>query len=221
LPTINYSEALALQHRLVESRKTDRLETDLVLLLEHPPVFTLGRRGGLSNLMVSQDDLKQKGIDIIQVERGGNITFHGIGQWVAYPIVKLKTNRLSVTDYVNALENVMIQAAAQFGVSAGRSDLNRGVWVGNRKLGSIGIAIRHGIAFHGLAFNVNIDLTPFEWIRPCGLHNVRVTSLARELSQSVNMKAAGTTLIEQFESVFNIQFQDTKPRNIVGQVSEA
>jgi len=207
LPATDYHQALALQHRLVASRKEKRLHFDLVLLLEHPAVFTLGRRGGLSNLMVSPDYLAEKGITVVPAERGGDITFHDIGQLIAYPIVNLKANRLSVTDYVNALEEVMIGTAAYFGVTAMRRDLNRGVWAGSRKLGSIGIAIRHGITFHGLAFNVNIRLTPFDWIRPCGLRNVRVTSLARERSQPVNMEDAREILIKQFESVFDIGFQ--------------
>jgi lipoate-protein ligase B len=207
LPVTNYNKALALQHRLVASRKKKLLNSDLVLLLEHPAVFTLGRRGGLSNLIVSPDYLKKKGIAIVPAERGGDITFHDIGQLIAYPIVNLRANQLSVTDYVSALEEVMIGAAAKLGVTAVRRDLNRGVWVGARKLGSIGIAIRHGITFHGMAFNVNLSLTPFDWIRPCGLHNVRVTSLARERSQPVNMEDVREILIKQFEFVFNIHFQ--------------
>jgi len=205
----DYHKALALQHRLVASRKKKLLNSDLVLLLEHPAVFTLGRRGGLSNLIVSPNYLEKKGIAIVPLERGGDITFHDIGQLIAYPIVNLKANRLSVTDYVSALEDVMISAAARFGVTAIRRDLNRGVWVGARKLGSIGIAIRHGITFHGMAFNVNLSLTPFDWIRPCGLRNVRVTSLARESSQPVNIEHVREILIKQFESVFKIQFQVT------------
>ncbi|MDM8557069.1 lipoyl(octanoyl) transferase LipB [Desulfococcaceae bacterium HSG7] len=209
LPVTDYNKALVLQHRLVASRQKKPLKSDLVLLVEHPAVFTLGRRGGLSNLIVSPDYLKKKGIAVVPAERGGDITFHDIGQLIAYPIVNLRANRLSVTDYVSALEDVMIGTAAKFGVTAVRRDLNRGVWVGVRKLGSIGIAIRHGITFHGLAFNVNLSLTPFDWIRPCGLHNVRITSLARELSQSVNMEYVREILTEQLESVFKIQFQVT------------
>ena len=205
----DYNKALALQHRIVASRQKKLLNSDLVLLLEHPAVFTLGRRGGLSNLIVSPDYLKKKGIAIVPAERGGDITFHDIGQLIAYPIVNLRANRLSVTDYVSALEEVKIGTAAKFGITAVRRDLNRGVWVGTRKLGSIGIAIRHGITFHGMAFNVNLSLTPFDWIRPCGLHNVRVTSLARERSQPVNTEHVREILIKQFESVFKIQFQVT------------
>ena len=196
-----------MQHRIVASRQRKLLKFDLVLLLEHPAVFTLGRRGGLSNLIVSPDYLKKKGIAIVPAERGGDITFHDIGQLIAYPIVNLRANRLSVTDYVSALEEVMIGTAAKFGVTAVRRDLNRGVWVGTRKLGSIGIAIRHGITFHGMAFNVNLSLTPFDWIRPCGLHDVRVTSLVRERLQPVNMEHVREILIKQFESVFKIHFQ--------------
>ncbi len=214
LPETDYQRALTLQHQLAAARKEKRLKSDLVLLLEHPSVFTLGRRGGWSNLIVSRAFLAQKGVDVVQVERGGDITFHGPGQIVAYPIINLRANRLAVTEYVHGLEQVMINTAARFGVEAARNDLNRGVWVGPRKLGSIGIAIRHGITFHGLAFNVNTDLTPFEWIRPCGLRHVGITSLAREGRWSVKITDARDILINQFKSVFKLELQATRLKSL-------
>lgn len=218
LPETDYQRTLTLQHQLAAARKEKRLKSDLVLLLEHPSVFTLGRRGGWSNLIVSRDFLAQKCVEVVQVERGGDITFHGPGQIVAYPIINLRANRLAVTEYVHGLEQVMINTAARFGVEAARNDLNRGVWVGIRKLGSIGIAIRHGITFHGLAFNVNPDLTPFEWIRPCGLRHVGVTSLAREGRRLINATDARAILIDQFKSVFKLELQATNLKSLLDDI---
>jgi lipoate-protein ligase B len=150
-----------LQLRLVEARIQGQMTQDILLLLEHPPVFTLGKRGGRENLLVSEDVLVQSGIPIVQIERGGNITFHGPGQLVVYPIVHLPSFGLGVVDMVERLEELMIRTCAAWDVSAGRNALNRGAWVGLKKIGSIGIAVRRGVSFHGLALNVNLDLKPF------------------------------------------------------------
>ncbi len=186
---MGYAEARSLQHSLVEARRENRLPQDLLLLLEHPPTFTLGRRGGTENLTVPESFLLERGIPLIQAERGGDITFHGPGQLVGYPVMDLASARLSVTALVEALEEVMIRTAAARGLRAERNRLNRGVWAGGKKLGSVGIAIRHGISYHGFALNVNPDLTPFGWINPCGLRGVQMTSLEAALSLPVPMAA--------------------------------
>ncbi len=190
LPLTDYRRALELQRRLVAARNTGVLDRDVVLMLEHPAVFTLGRRGGRRNLTVSPALLAARRIAVVHVERGGDITYHGPGQLVGYPILSLRSPRLAVTDYVSALEEVMIRTAADFGVHARRDARNRGIWVGNAKLGSIGIAIRRGISFHGFAFNVNLALEPFSWINPCGLQGIGVTSLAKERRRPVTMADA-------------------------------
>jgi lipoate-protein ligase B len=207
LPLTDYETARKLQIDLVSARKDRRLESNIVLLLEHPPVFTLGRRGGLENLTVSQAFLQRMGISVIPAERGGNITFHGPGQMVSYLIIDLHSARLSVTEYVEKLEEVMIQTAADFGVCAERNAMNRGVWVGNSKLGSIGIAVRRGISFHGFAFNVNVSPEPFEWINPCGLHGVGVTTLARELGGNVSMSSVRDKIKQHIENAFRIKLE--------------
>jgi len=204
LPVVDYGEARDLQLKLVAERKTGVIDTDIVLLLEHPPVFTLGRRGGIENLTVSREFLEKEGVSVIQVERGGDITFHGPGQIVAYPILNLNEIRLSVTDYVECLEEVMIRTAADWGVTAERNPINRGVWVGLKKLGSIGIAVRKGISFHGMALNANLSLTPFSWINPCGLEGVAVTSLERELEQKVSMEQVRRRVKHHIERVFGV-----------------
>jgi lipoate-protein ligase B len=205
---VEYSEALSLQRRLVEARNGGRIEKEILLLVEHPSVFTLGRRGGRENLTVTESFLEEHDISVIQIERGGNITYHGPGQLVAYPIVALSRMKLSVTDYVERLESVMLRIAADFGVSAGRDSRNRGIWVGDAKLGSIGINIRHGVAFHGLALNVTTDLAPFSWINPCGLSGVCMTSLAAEAVMSVSMEKARASARRHFAAVFGVRLEE-------------
>jgi lipoate-protein ligase B len=204
LPVTEYQEAWQLQSRLVAEKYHKPTHKNVVLVLEHPPVFTLGRRGGLDNLRVSENFLKKSVIPVIQVERGGNITFHGPGQLVVYPIIHLQAAGLSVVHYVENLEEVMIRTAADWGITAVRNPINRGVWVGNKKLGSIGIAIRRGICFHGMALNVNPCLEPFRWITPCGLENTEITSMERELCGNVSMKQVRERVKHHLEEVFDV-----------------
>ncbi len=205
LPAMGYREAWNLQTDLVAARKDKIIDTNVILLLEHPPVFTVGRRGGLNNLAVSEDFLKKTGIPVIQVERGGNITFHGPGQLVMYPIINLQVARLSVVDYVEYLEEVMIRTAADWGINAERNSINRGVWVGKNKLGSIGIAIRRGICFHGIAFNINLSLKPFGWMNPCGLPDIGMTSMERELSRNVSVNEVRESVKRHVAAVFGVE----------------
>ena len=172
-----------------------------------PPVFTLGRRGGRENLLVPEETLRQSGIPIVQVERGGNITYHGPGQLVVYPIVHLPSFGIGVVDMVDRLEEVMIRTCAEWGIRAGRNALNRGVWVGLKKIGAIGIAVRRGVSFHGMALNVNIDLTPFGWIQPCGLKGVGVTSIAQDAGRPVRVEEAVGVAVRHIEAVFGIRLE--------------
>jgi lipoate-protein ligase B len=204
--TIDYQEAWELQSNLITARKERILQNDIVLFLEHPPVFTLGRRGGRECLLVSEEFLEKSGVQVVQVERGGNITFHGPGQLVVYPIVDLQTGRIKVVDFVNGLEEVMLRTSSHWGIAAERNPANRGIWVGPRKMGSIGIAVRRGISFHGLALNVQTDLTPFSWIQPCGLKDVGMTTMQQETAQKLSMQQVRTVLKAQFEKVFGIKF---------------
>jgi lipoate-protein ligase B len=188
----------------VDARKKSIIDTDIFILLEHPPVFTLGRRGGLENLLTTEDFLQKSGIPVIRVERGGNITFHGPGQLVAYPIIDLRKRRLTVPDYVANLEEIMIRTASDWGIHTARNPINRGVWNKNNKLGSVGIAVRRGISLHGFAFNVNLSLAPFAWIHPCGLPNIGITSMERELSSKVSMNKVRQAVKNHIEAVFGI-----------------
>jgi lipoate-protein ligase B len=213
-PLMGYQEAWDLQVDLVAARKSRLVPEDVLLLMEHPPVFTMGRRGGRENLLVSEVFLQESGIPILHVERGGDITFHGPGQLVGYPIVDLHAGQWGVAGYVERLEEVMIRTAAHWGVCATRNPLNHGIWVGNSKLGSIGIAVRCGIAFHGFAFNVNVSLEPFGWINPCGLQGIGMTSLKHELSQTLSMSRVREQLRHNFEAVFEMKLALTDPASL-------
>ncbi len=202
LGVIDYAAAYSLQLALVAKRRRGQPSDDLFLVAEHPSTFTLGRRGGQENLRVSEDFLEKSRIPLVHIERGGDITFHGEGQLVLYPILHLHQAGLSVSDYVQCLEEVMIRLAAASGVVAARDPRNHGVWVGNWKLGSVGIAIRHGVAFHGLALNVCLDLRPFSWVNPCGLTGVRMTSLSRECHRDVPLEAVKKDLATILKQVF-------------------
>jgi len=203
LGRIDYRSALKLQHRLVAARLEGQLQHDLLLLLEHPPVFTLGRRGGKDHLCVTEAFLKQKSVDLVHVERGGDITYHGPGQLVGYPIINLRRRKLTVTEYVTALETIMQKTAQDWGVELTRDDRNRGVWLGDSKMGSIGIALRKGVTFHGFAFNVNLDLEPFQWINPCGLEGVGIARLKDHAQTTTPMDHVRKALKKHFSSVLN------------------
>jgi lipoyl(octanoyl) transferase len=206
LGLIDYAAAYALQLELVEKRRSGTVADDLFLVTEHPGTFTLGRRGGQQNLMVSGQFLRQKNIPLVHIERGGDITYHGPGQLVIYPIMHLRQAGLTVSGYVHCLEEIMIGLAAASGVAAVRDARNHGVWAGDRKLGSVGIAIRHGVAFHGLALNVNICLEPFSWVNPCGLTGVQMTTLSRESGRELVLSEIKSYLSGQLSRIFLREF---------------
>jgi lipoate-protein ligase B len=207
LGLIDYTSAHDLQLKILEAKISGRLDQDLFMLLEHPPVFTLGRRGGLDHLKVPQAFLISQGIEIVPVERGGDITYHGPGQLIIYPIVNLKVGHWRVVSFVEALEELMIRLARDWGIQAERRTRNRGIWVGANKLGSLGIAIRRSISFHGLALNVNTDLEPFTWIDPCGLTGVAVTSLRALTGQKIDMSIVKERAVFHIQDIFKTNLQ--------------
>lgn len=219
LPVSTYEEVWSLQKKIVDAKVAGILLENVVLTVEHEPVFTLGRRGNRAHLHVSEAFLEQKGIPLIQVERGGDVTYHGPGQAVAYPIVDLRSIRLRVVEFVEHLEEVMIGVAGDYGIRATRNDLNRGIWVGPKKLGSIGIAVRHGTTFHGLALNVNNSLEPFSWINPCGLEGVGMTSLSELLGRELDMEEVRASLCEHIQRVFDVDFVQLRPEALKARLS--
>ena len=201
-----YADALALQRALVEERKADRVP-DLLLLVEHPPVITLGVKGdgGRSHIVASADRLAELGIAVHDAGRGGDVTYHGPGQIVAYPILDLKPDRCDVHRYVRDIEEVMIRVCADYGVRAGRIAGLTGVWVGTAKIGAIGIRISRWVSSHGLAFNVSTDLDHFDLIVPCGIGDRGVTSLERVVGRSIGLRDVEARLVDAFGRVFDRQ----------------
>jgi len=205
LGRVPYTEALALQRSLVEDRRAGRIG-DTLLLLEHPHVLTLGVRGdgGRSHILATDEALASRGIEVHETGRGGDITYHGPGQLVGYPIVDLNPDRRDVHRYVRDLETVLIRMAADYGIEAGRVEGLTGVWVGDDKLAAIGVRIARWITSHGFALNVSTDLDQFNLIVPCGISDRGVTSLARLLRRPVSMAEVEFRVIEHFVNVFNL-----------------
>lgn len=175
---MRYADGLELQAQLVAERQADRIP-DTLLLLEHDPVFTLGRNAKQDNLLFPADALRARGFDVFETGRGGDVTYHGPGQLVGYPILDLNPDRLDVHRYVRDLEEVMIRTCADYGFSAERIKGMSGCWVGDAKIGAIGVRLARWVTSHGFAFNVDVDLAPFELIVPCGIQGKSVTSLRR------------------------------------------
>jgi lipoyl(octanoyl) transferase len=179
LGVVDYREALELQERICGARQREELP-DVLLMLQHPPVYTRGRRSGPGELPMGEDWYQMQGIDVLQTDRGGKVTYHGPGQLVGYPIIRVE----DVVAYVRTLELALVAALAEEGVRArARPDEGpdyTGVWVQDRKIASIGVHLSRGVTTHGFAVNVENDLQPFEWIVPCGLGGVRMTSLIKE-----------------------------------------
>lgn len=204
LGVIPYAEGLELQKSLVEQRTRGEI-SDQLLLLEHPPVITLGvkTRNDRSHVIATDETLTAEGVEVFETGRGGDVTYHGPGQLVGYPILDLKPDRCDVHQYVRDLEEVMIQAAAAFGVRAGRIDGLTGVWVGQDKLAAIGVRIARWITSHGFAFNVNVSLDNFQLIVPCGISDHGVTSLAQGAGTELSIGDVEAHVIRHFAAVFD------------------
>ncbi len=219
---VAYEEALVAQRWLEDARQEGEVP-DVLLLLEHPPVYTRGRRSSPEELPMQREWYELQGIEVHDTDRGGRVTYHGPGQLVAYPIVSLKPYGDDVHEYVRRLERVAIGALAAHGVAARTIEGLTGVWTEGeppgpeagpgaaRKIGSIGVHVSRGVTTHGLAINVNNDLQPFEWVVPCGIDNCRVTSLSRELGAEQDLDAFGNTVIERYAEVFERTPTTTEP----------
>ncbi len=217
---VPYEEALVAQRWLEGARQEDEVP-DVLLLLEHPPVYTRGRRSGDDELPMRREWYEMQGIGVHDTDRGGRVTYHGPGQLVAYQIVSLKPYGDDVHEYVRRLERVAIEALAAHGVAAQTIEGLTGVWTEGeapgaganaaRKIGSIGVHVRRGVTTHGLAINVDNDLQPFEWIVPCGIDNCRVTSLSRELGAGQGLDAFADTVASRFAAVFDRTPVGTEP----------
>jgi lipoyl(octanoyl) transferase len=210
---VPYEEARTAQLRLQEQRQREAIP-DVLLLLEHPPVYTRGRRSTPTELPMGREWYELQGIEVRDTDRGGRVTYHGPGQLVAYPIVSLRPYGDDVLEYLRRLEQVTIEALAAHGVEAELVEGLTGVWTHGRKVGSIGVHVSRGVTTHGLAVNVNNDLQPFEWIVPCGIEGVAMTSLSRELGAEQDLGAFADTVAERFGEVYGRTPVATEPGDL-------
>src|SRR5437868_4353805 len=187
---MRYAEALDYQREIARQRISGELDQDILLLVQHPPVVTLGRSSKQKNLVSTPEFLNSRGIELFEVERGGDVTFHGPGQLVGYPIIDLKRHKQDLHWYLRQLEQALISTLSDFGISAERNPGYTGVWTGGRKIASIGVHARDWVTWHGFALNVTTDLSYFDTIVPCGIDGVVMTSIEKE----VNPNAAETTV---------------------------
>jgi lipoyl(octanoyl) transferase len=199
---VTYENGLHLQQKLVTLRQSDQIP-DQLLLLEHPPVITLGRGGDPANLLAPAEVLRANGVRFYETTRGGDITYHGPGQIVGYPILHLGEGHRDVRKYVTKLEEVLIRTVASYGITAARAEGNRGIWVGNNKIGAVGVRIARWVTSHGFALNVNTDLEHFRFITPCGIRGAGVTSVAREVGRAVPIDEVRAELVKNFADVFD------------------
>jgi lipoyl(octanoyl) transferase len=218
---VPYAQALELQRALVEERRAHRVG-DLLLLVEHPPVITLGVRKEISRLHILATDatLASRGVEVHETGRGGDVTYHGPGQIVGYPIIDLNPDRLDVHRYVRDLEEVIIRAAGDFDVAGERIKGLSGVWVGNDKLAAIGVRISRWITSHGFALNVTTDLDAFKWIVPCGIEERGVTSLSR-LGVQAGQEQVEARLISRFGEVFDARMLEVRSADSSAQPVES
>ena len=213
LGIVDYEKALLLQNRLAEARGKEEIP-DTLLLLQHPPVVTMGKSGKAQNVL-SPQVLESKNIKVIYTDRGGDVTYHGPGQLVLYPILNLRAYRLSVPGYVWNLEETAIRLLASYGIAAGRIEKLRGVWVGQEKIAALGVHLSRWISKHGLALNVSTDLDPFSLINPCGTGR-RATSMAALLGRRFSMDEVEEKMIRSFGEVFGARISVEDPKALGG-----
>lgn len=200
---VDYMRAFEWQADIAEERRA-ALRPDTLLLLEHAPVYTLGRSAHADNVLWNEEERARFGIALAQTTRGGDVTYHGPGQLVGYPIIHLTQAGLGVLDYIEGIEETIIRAVSEFGIKAGRDSRNRGVWHGNCKLCALGIHVSHCVSRHGFALNVNTRLDDFRGIVACGLHDASVTSMERILGEKVDMATVKEAVKRRFAEVFGV-----------------
>jgi len=224
LGLIGYAEAWTLQKRAVAARKAGAID-DVLLLCEHPHVITLGRSGKRENLLASEHVLRQKGVEFHTTDRGGDITYHGPGQIVGYPILNLGAIRRDVVWYVRMLEEAMIRATAEFGVAAERVDGKTGIWVKNgnaeEKLAAIGVHISRWVTSHGFAYNVSTDLRKFDLIVPCGIADRKATSLEKLLGRNVEEKEVAPRIAKHLGKLLGLEMKETSRRELLEKLERA
>ncbi|NQT45975.1 MAG: lipoyl(octanoyl) transferase LipB [Candidatus Omnitrophica bacterium] len=216
----DYREALLAQKSIVEDRKADKRE-DALIITEHRPVFTVGRSGSLKNLLADSSSLKASGIDILRVDRGGDITFHGPGQLVAYPIIKLRDEERDIHKFLRRLENIAISFLGEFEIEVRRREGMTGVWVGESKVVSIGIGLSRWVTYHGLSINICPDMRHFSMIVPCGIEGCKTVSMQEILGQEIDMSYCKNLFAELFlkEFSYKVSCDGTNKTNHKGEIA--
>jgi len=211
LPRTEYRAALDIQHAVVD-RKIAVGGPDVLILLEHPPTVTLGVRGRAGDLLLPEEELEVRGVSVHRTDRGGQTTYHGPGQLVAYPVMDLRSRRLSAKDYVGLLEETVLHTLARFGVEGFRIAGKPGVWTGPRqKIASIGVKIHRRITFHGFSLNVNVPVDPGELIVSCGEPDIVLVSIGNLIERPVALEEAKKAVAESFSKVFDVQLETSSP----------
>ena len=206
LGLIEYNDAYRLQAELVQRRISGEVR-DTLLLLEHPAIITIGKSGKLENVLASQKQLADKGVSLVFVDRGGDVTYHGPGQLIVYPIINLKNRGGDLRQYVRDIEEVIIRTLSDFGIKAYRDKSHPGVWINNREVAAIGLRLKKWVTMHGFALNVNTDLEKFSLINTCGFSDRGATSISSLLSQDISMAAVKKGLLSHFAEVFDTRLE--------------
>ncbi|MFQ5593069.1 MAG: lipoyl(octanoyl) transferase LipB [Anaerolineae bacterium] len=208
LGLLSYDEGLELQHRIVEARKNGQLD-DVLILAEHEPVITLGRQADETNIIAAPELLDELGFQVRRVERGGDVTYHGPGQLMGYPILNLRNYRKDVGWYIRSLQKVLVRTLADFGIIAeARTGVDTGVWVGNDKIVAIGARIEEWVSYHGFALYVDPIIPHFDLIVPCGLDDKGTTGMRQVLGEPVDMGAVRSAVAKYFAAVFDVPLED-------------
>jgi lipoyl(octanoyl) transferase len=215
-----YASAYRLQRDLWAQRVAGEIP-DQLLLLEHLPVITLGRNAKAEHLLCSTDLLTGRGLQVVETDRGGDVTYHGPGQLVGYPILDLQPDRMDVLRYLRDLEEALIRTLAGFGLEGSRRPGYTGVWAQDRKIASLGVKISRWVTYHGFALNVTTDLSPFDLIVPCGIHHVRMTSLARELDYDPGMDSVIAAVTQSLQEIFRREEPTSRPSTSFIRVRDA
>jgi lipoate-protein ligase B len=208
---VPYRDGVAIQDRIRTRRQAGEIP-DTLLLLEHPPVYTKGRRTDAADLPMGEDWYRLQGIEVEETDRGGRVTYHGPGQLVGYPIMEVR----DVPEYVRTMEGAIVAALADEGIGARVRDELTGVWAGERKIGSIGVHVSRGVTTHGFAINVDNDLQPFEWIVPCGIEHVRMTSICAETGHADHLDCFRRRMAHRFAEAFGLRQRLVSPARLEG-----
>lgn len=204
---LDYMPAFRIQEKVLEARQNG-LRHPTVILQENPPTYTIGRSGSPENILIPAHEYKQRGIQVLEVNRGGDVTYHGPGQLIASPLLYLGEVGLNANQYLHRLEDIIIEILDGHGIQAGKKPEYPGVWISESKIASVGIAVRHGFTFHGFSLNVNLDLAPFNWINPCGFPRLQMTSMEQQLGEQVPMIEVKDRTRLEISKAFDLQFKD-------------